>query len=183
MLIETFVARYNSYVWYFYYYGAGKLLPRVANHVRGCWAWGVLPSGCSRVITGATLRPRAKILYPQLYATPEQAAANPAVFAYNCAQRAHANYVENLLPAIGSMLVAGLSYPTITGWLGVGWLGCRLVYFYNYTRVQSGTVVPEKPPMGHAVSLWLFQYGLHALSVKAAWDIFSMGRMIHESTG
>lgn len=60
------------------------------------------------IYIGATLRPRAKTLYPQLYATPEQAAANLAVFAYNCAQRAHANYVENLLPAIGSMLCGRL---------------------------------------------------------------------------
>ena len=45
----TFVARYNGHVWYFRYCGAGKSLPRVANHVRGCWvlggvAKGVLPS-------------------------------------------------------------------------------------------------------------------------------------------
>jgi hypothetical protein len=50
MLIEPFVARYNGFVWYFRYCGAGKLLPRVANHLRGCWARGVLPRGCSRVI-------------------------------------------------------------------------------------------------------------------------------------
>jgi hypothetical protein len=36
MIIEIFVALYNSYVWYFCYCGAGKLLPRVANHVTGC---------------------------------------------------------------------------------------------------------------------------------------------------
>lgn len=45
------------------------------------------------------------------------------------------------------MLVAGLSYPVAAGCLGLGWLGCRLIYFNNYTRVQSGQVVPEKPPM------------------------------------
>jgi hypothetical protein len=55
MIIETFVALYNGYMWYFCYCGAGKLLPRVANHVRGCWAGGVLPRGCSRVITNRLL--------------------------------------------------------------------------------------------------------------------------------
>jgi hypothetical protein len=59
MLIETFVARYNGYVWYFRYCGVGKLLPRVANHLRGCWAWGVLPRGCSRVI------PKGFVIGPQ----------------------------------------------------------------------------------------------------------------------
>lgn len=127
------------------------------------------------VYIGATLRPGAKILYPQLYATPEQAAADPVIFAYNCAQRAHANYVENLFPTIGSMLVAGMNYPLAAGCLGLGWLCCRLIYFYNYTRVQSGTVVPEKPPMGHTVTFWLFQYALHAISLKAAWDVYSRG--------
>jgi glutathione S-transferase len=104
------------------------------------------------ICIGSTIRPLAKILYPQLYATPEHAAADPVVFAYNCAQRAHANYVENLFPTIGSMLVAGFNYPLVAGCMGVGWLSCRLIYFYNYTRVRSGTVVPEKPPMGHAVT-------------------------------
>jgi hypothetical protein len=48
---------------------------------------------------------------PKIYAATQQAAANPAAFAYNCAQHAHANYVENFLFATDSMLVVGLSYP------------------------------------------------------------------------
>jgi hypothetical protein len=40
----TFVARYSGHTWYFHYCGAGKSLSRVANHVRGVVANGVLPS-------------------------------------------------------------------------------------------------------------------------------------------
>src|SRR4051812_5425250 len=83
---------------------------------------------------GLYFRPRARILLPQLYATPEQAAADPQAYIYNCAQRAHANYVENLFPAVGAMLLGGLRNPRAVTYLGAGWVGMRLWYLYNYTR-------------------------------------------------
>lgn len=42
--------------------------------------------------------------------------------------------------------------------------------------VQSGMVVPDEPSMGHAVAFWLNQYALHRLSVKAAWNVYTMGQ-------
>lgn len=66
---------------------------------------------------------------PKLYATTQQAAANPAIFTYNCTQHAHANYVQNLLPATDSMLVVRLSYPRPHRgpWARLAWLASGLL--------------------------------------------------------
>jgi glutathione S-transferase len=132
---------------------------------------------------GTYFRPRAGIILPQLYATPEQAAADPNAYTYNCAQRAHANYVENLFPTIGAMLLGGLRYPGAATCLGVAWMGWRLVYFYNYTRPanysksQRGEIVHGRPPMGRgtAVIFWLCQFVLYGLAVRSSWEMYAMG--------
>lgn len=126
---------------------------------------------------GLYFRPRAKILLPQLYATPEQAAADPNAYTYNCAQRAHANYVENLFPAAGAMLLGGLRDPGTATWLGLGWMGMRMIYFWNYTRSKTGTVVHGRPPMGRgtAVGFWVCQFALYVHAVRAAWDVYAVG--------
>ena len=36
--------------------------------------------------------------------------------------------------------------------------------------------VPDKPSMGHVVAFWLTQYVLNCLSVKAAWNVYTMGQ-------
>ena len=128
-------------------------------------------------------RARAQILLPQLYATPEQAAADLNAYVYNCAQRAHANYVENLFPAVGAMILGGLRSPGAVAWLGAGWIGMRLVYLYNYTRPENytksrnGEVVHGKPPMGRitALGFWVCQIALYVHAVRAAWDVYVAG--------
>lgn len=92
--------------------------------------------------------------YPNTYATDEQAKANPAAFQLNCgefcplavrvltpgrrsqklinfrviAQRAHANFTENLTPYLTSLLIAGTRYPVPAAVMGAGWLVSRIVY-------------------------------------------------------
>jgi glutathione S-transferase len=58
--------------------------------------------------------------------------ANPAAYRFNCAQRAHANFLENAPQTMMSMLVAGIMYPNATTWLGLGWLVSRAAYLYGY---------------------------------------------------
>jgi glutathione S-transferase len=126
---------------------------------------------------GLYFRRQAQILLPQLYATPAKAAADPTAYTYNCAQRAHANYVENLFPAVGAMLLGGLRSPRAVTWLGVSWIGMRIAYFWKYTRSKSGTVAHGRPPMGRATAAgcWVSQFALYVLAVRAAWDVYAMG--------
>jgi glutathione S-transferase len=126
---------------------------------------------------GLYFRPRAHILLPQLYATAEQVAADPNAYVYNCAQRAHANYVENLFPAVGAMLLGGLRNPQTATWWGLGWMGMRLAYLWNYTRSSGVTVVHGRPPMGMgtAMGVWVCQFALYVHAIRAAWDVYVMG--------
>ncbi|CAN8095713.1 unnamed protein product [Discula destructiva] len=78
-------------------------------------------------------RKASGIGYPNTYATAEQAAADPAAYRLNCAQRAHANYVENLTPFIVNLLIAGLRFPVPAAIAGAGWLVSRVVYVKGYT--------------------------------------------------
>lgn len=44
------------------------------------------------------------------------------------AQRAHANFTENLTPYLTSLLIAGTRYPIPAAVMGFGWLASRVVY-------------------------------------------------------
>ncbi|KAL2159615.1 hypothetical protein VTH06DRAFT_2184 [Thermothelomyces fergusii] len=84
------------------------------------------------ILTG-TKRKAAAVKYPNAYATAEQAEKDPKAFAFNCAQRAHANYVENLTPFLGALLISGLRYPTFAATLGGAWSAARVLYGLGYT--------------------------------------------------
>ncbi|KAL2281442.1 hypothetical protein FJTKL_11607 [Diaporthe vaccinii] len=73
-------------------------------------------------------RKASGIGYPNTYATDEQAKASPAAFQLNCAQRAHANFTENLTPFMATLLIAGTRYPVQAAVMGAGWLVSRIVY-------------------------------------------------------
>jgi glutathione S-transferase len=84
-------------------------------------------------------RKAAKIPYPYEYASYEQIqtaspASSKAMITFNAAQRAHQNYVENIATAVGSMLIAGLTWPTATAALGAAWSVGRIAYGIGYTR-------------------------------------------------
>jgi glutathione S-transferase len=102
--------------------------------------------------------------YPNAYATETQLKEKPAeAYAFNCAQRAHANFTEHHLSAVAAMLVAGLEYPVAAAAMGAGWTLSRALYMTGYT---SGT--PESKGSGRyrGSAFWLFELGLIG---TAAW--------------
>ena len=50
------------------------------------------------------------------------------------AQRAHANFTENLTPFLGGLLIAGLRFPVVAGGLGAGWVLARIIYAWGYAK-------------------------------------------------
>ncbi|KAL7959195.1 hypothetical protein V8C34DRAFT_120275 [Trichoderma compactum] len=78
-------------------------------------------------------RKESKITYPNCYATHEQAEKDPAAYKFNCAQRAHANFVENQPSALGALFIAGLHFPVAAATLGASWTFGRTLYLYGYT--------------------------------------------------
>ncbi|OCL05958.1 membrane-associated proteins in eicosanoid and glutathione metabolism [Glonium stellatum] len=87
-------------------------------------------------------RKAAKVPYPYEYASYEQIqTASPdkqkAMYLFNCAQRAHQNYNENLTSALGALLIAGLGYPRAAAITGAVWAVNRVVYAIGYTKAEE----------------------------------------------
>ncbi|PKY02777.1 glutathione S-transferase [Aspergillus campestris IBT 28561] len=111
------------------------------------------------VTTG--LRKEAKVPYPHSYATIEQCKSSAKAEQFNCAQRAHSNFLENASQTMLFTLVAGLKYPELATGLGGVWLAARVLFLYGY--VYSGKAQGKGRMLGGW--FWLAQGALWGLSV------------------
>ncbi|KAH9999257.1 membrane-associated proteins in eicosanoid and glutathione metabolism [Xylariaceae sp. FL0662B] len=78
-------------------------------------------------------RKASGLKYPIPYASQEQAAKDPKAYAFNCAQRAHGNYTENLTPFLGALFISGLRFPIASAGLGAAWVFGRVWYAVGYS--------------------------------------------------
>lgn len=97
-------------------------------------------------------------------ATPEQ---KHALYLFNCAQRAHGNYLENHGSVLAALLVAGVRYPVTASLLGLGWSVARVAYAVGYTN--PGRSDGKGRLIG--TPMWLFQLGLYALTAVSGWKL------------
>ncbi|MCJ1287006.1 hypothetical protein MMC26_006353 [Xylographa opegraphella] len=81
-------------------------------------------------------RKAARVPYPNAYATATEAAASKEKYLFNCAQRSHAQFLEQLPPFLVTLLVSGLKYPVLSAGMGAFWVVCRVFYAIGYTRPQ-----------------------------------------------
>ena len=111
-----------------------------------------------------SMRKAARVDYPNFYPTPQQVKESKDAYKYTCAQRSHANFMENMPQAMVSMLVAGLTYPKATAALGAGWLVSRMLYAYGYIY---GT---REKGMGRTIGsgFWLCQGALWGMCINTA---------------
>lgn len=111
-------------------------------------------------------RKAAKIPYPTPYAdsaTLSAAASDDqklALHRFNCAQRAHGNFLENSGTAVAAMIVAGVRFPLLTAACGLGWNLGRIVYAAGYTSSPLGSGAGRL----RGSFFWLFQAGLLGLT-------------------
>ncbi|MCJ1319964.1 hypothetical protein MMC15_005300 [Xylographa vitiligo] len=82
-------------------------------------------------------RKAARVPYPNAYATATEAAASKEKYLFNCAQRSHAQFLEQLPPFLVTLLVSGLKYPVLSAGMGAFWVGCRVLYAIGYTRPHT----------------------------------------------
>lgn len=88
-------------------------------------------------VTG--FRSKAKVPYPNAYASHEDSDKSIEKYQFNCAQRAHANYLENYPDFLVTLAVAGLKYPEVSAGLGAVYLVSRIFYALGYARpVRDG---------------------------------------------
>ncbi|OQD90670.1 hypothetical protein PENANT_c001G04708 [Penicillium antarcticum] len=105
---------------------------------------------------------------PQTQCSHMNCTHNPKPLAdkFNCAQRAHANFLENAPQTMLFTLVAGLKYPELAAGLGALWVFFRALFLHGY--VFSGKAQGKGRMRGSF--FWLVQGALWGLSV------FGVGR-------
>ncbi|KAJ5668950.1 hypothetical protein N7462_010020 [Penicillium macrosclerotiorum] len=115
-------------------------------------------------------RKPAKVPYPHSYASIEQCKENAKAEQFNCAQRAHANFLENAPQTMLFTLVAGLKHPELATGIGALWVVFRSLFLYGY--VYSGKPQGKGRMLGGF--FWFAQAALWGLSVfSVARDLIS----------
>ncbi|OJJ58848.1 hypothetical protein ASPSYDRAFT_89574 [Aspergillus sydowii CBS 593.65] len=112
------------------------------------------------VVVGS-FRKAAGVPYPHTYATVEQCKSNPKAHKFNCAQRAHANFLENAPQTMLSILVAGVKYPELAAGLGAAWAVFRILFLHGYVYTDK----PQGSGRYNGSLFWFMQAGLWGLSV------------------
>ncbi|EMC98631.1 hypothetical protein BAUCODRAFT_65848 [Baudoinia panamericana UAMH 10762] len=91
----------------------------------------------------ANFRRKAKVPYPKAFAdsgdlsSASSGEQKKAMYIFNCAQRAHANYLENHGMTMAAMLIAGVQHPLWATGLGLVWAANRIAYAIGYTRADK----------------------------------------------
>lgn len=119
----------------------------------------------------STHRKAAGVAYPNAYATPQQMKASPEAYRFNCAQRAHANLLENLPQAMLCMLFTGLFHPRAATWLGGIWVGGRVLYAGGYILGSGNDEQGKGKGRTIGGGFWLAHFALIGLSIYTAMDL------------
>lgn len=123
-------------------------------------SWVILAAAATFWMGGAhtantgKFRKAAQVAYPNAYA-PESR-TDEAAIRFNCAQRSHANYVENQVQMLPALLLAGLEYPRASAAMGGFWVLSRFAYMVGYSKGGNGKGRYEKG----GAAFWLAQVGL-----------------------
>lgn len=131
-----------------------------------CTGLGFLLAYQTMLVGGA--RKRAKIPYPQLYATPEQEKGSKEALIFNCTQRAHQNTLEFAPYVLFATLLNGVLYPQFAVGTMLTYLIGRVLYTEGY---RTGD--PAKRQRGFMGSLALIAmlFG----SVYTSFQIYTRG--------
>ncbi|KAF8914803.1 hypothetical protein CPB85DRAFT_1251966 [Mucidula mucida] len=110
-------------------------------------------------------RKLAKIKYPQLYAEKAEAEASRDAYVFNCAQRAHQNTLEFMMPVVTATILTSVHYP-IAAAVGCGmFVVGRGFYTRGYladpdSRVKSGG--------------WISYLALNGLLIGSAVSLYKL---------
>jgi glutathione S-transferase len=97
----------------------------------------------------------------------ETAEQKKALYLFNCAQRAHYNFLENYVAALPATLIAGLVYPKAAAATGAAWCFFRILYATGYTRADKDKGTGRYAGAG----FWFAQLGLFLMVGKIGLDL------------
>ncbi|KXN88731.1 Microsomal glutathione S-transferase 3 [Leucoagaricus sp. SymC.cos] len=125
-------------------------------------------------------RKRAKIDYPQPYAEDAQVKANRDALLFNCAQRAHANTLENIPIIWATTVIVGLHMPVLAASVCGLWSLSRISYTFGYL---TGDPKKRSTPLYGAGALGSLVYADKA-EVQASRDayLFNCAQRAHQNT-
>ncbi|EJU06298.1 MAPEG-domain-containing protein [Dacryopinax primogenitus] len=112
-----------------------------------------------QVINVSGFRRKAGVKYPQLYADKAEQEKSLDAMKFNCAQRAHANTLENLPGVLFATMLSGVYFPTATAATCGVWVVGRLLYTIGYST--------GNPAKRNAYGGWLSSLSL--LGTKLDW--------------
>lgn len=113
-------------------------------------------------------RKAAGVAYPNQFAVERaDRPLSTAEYVFNCAQRAHGNFLENQPSFVAAVLLAGLQYPLASAVIGAVWGFCRILFAIGYTRTD------KKNGSGRLIGLgfWLCQMALFGMAGKVGFDM------------
>jgi len=91
------------------------------------------------------------------------------LYLFNCAQRAHGNYVENLPIVIPALLISGLKFPLIAAVLGLVWNAGRVVYALGYTSREKN----DGSGRLSGAFFWFAQLALYILTGTVGYQLIT----------
>ncbi|KAK9896776.1 membrane-associated proteins in eicosanoid and glutathione metabolism [Cystobasidium minutum MCA 4210] len=148
--------------------------PSLASIIPG--QYGLVTASCTglgfllayQTVLVGQARKKAKIGYPQLYATPEQEKASKDALVFNCTQRAHQNTLEFASFALFSTLLNGILYPQFAAANMAIYLVGKVLYTEGY---RTGD--PSKRQRGFMASL--AQITMLFASTWTSYQIYTRG--------
>ena len=108
-------------------------------------------------------RQKSGLTYPVSYADKSLADKDPNAYAFNCAQRAHANFTENHPSVLAALLISGLRTPIASASLGAVWVVSRAIYAKMYS--SGGPKARTLGSLGH----YLTAYPLIVMAAYTGW--------------
>ncbi|CAZ86458.1 unnamed protein product [Tuber melanosporum] len=118
------------------------------------------------------IRKAAKVPYPNAYASAEDASKDKEKFRFNCAQRAHSNYLENLAVVLPAFLASALHYPIASSSLLGIWLAGRVAYARGYAGSEHNGTGKGRYK---GAFFYVGQIGLAVTATMSAWKLYSSG--------
>lgn len=100
----------------------------------------------------------------------EEAEKDAAKYAFNCAQRAHANYLENFAVFLPLLVTSTPLYPKSAAALGGVWIVGRVFYALGYKGSKQGT---DGKGRFKGAFYMLAQFGLMVTAGMSVWQLYA----------
>lgn len=89
-------------------------------------------------------------------------------YQFNCAQRSHANFIENHSSVLGALLISGLRYPLTAAVMGAGWSVSRYLYMVGYCKP---TMEGNGKGRYNGITHMLFQMALYVTTMMVGYNM------------